>query len=335
MSSDQNKVTVQRFIEDVLNQKNLAAVNDLVDGEALDHFKQTLNMFLLFSAFPDFKLNIVSMTAEADKVACLCDWTGTHTRTFRHIKPSGKKVRAQSIDIFRLSAGKIVEIWHNWDDLSLLEQIGFAPAQGQFPDAMQEPVLETKEIQGNCLAGFNKSYQMLLFLEILDVGLTKEWLRLVTPLIAMLEEVLSFNNLFKRFRSRRGKAEGQIKVTWTNIAFSYAGLAKLKKDADQFTDVAFKSGMQNRSHLLGDPTDPASEGNCNNWLIGGPGNAHDIVVIVASDDLDDLDRQVKEIKSVINSGLRLMFEQAGENLPKPLTGHEHFGFRDGVSQPGA
>jgi Dyp-type peroxidase family len=34
------------------------------------------------------------------------------------------------------------------------------------------------------------------------------------------------------------------------------------------------------------------------------------------------------------SGLELIFEQRGDNLPGALSGHEHFGFKDGVSQPG-
>ena len=33
------------------------------------------------------------------------------------------------------------------------------------------------------------------------------------------------------------------------------------------------------------------------------------------------------------AGLKLLFEQRGEALPGPLRGHEHFGFKDGVSQP--
>ena len=34
------------------------------------------------------------------------------------------------------------------------------------------------------------------------------------------------------------------------------------------------------------------------------------------------------------SELRPLFEQRGDTLPGRLHGHEHFGFKDGVSQPG-
>ena len=38
--------------------------------------------------------------------------------------------------------------------------------------------------------------------------------------------------------------------------------------------------------------------------------------------------------SPITSGAEVLFRQDGATLLGPLRGHEHFGFRDGVSQPG-
>ena len=43
---------------------------------------------------------------------------------FRGIAPTGRVVRWTGIRIFRIADGKIVEHWANWDDLSLLEQLG-------------------------------------------------------------------------------------------------------------------------------------------------------------------------------------------------------------------
>jgi Dyp-type peroxidase family len=69
------------------------------------------------------------------------------------------------------------------------------------------------------------------------------------------------------------------------------------------------------------------------------------VIIVASDDRDNLDDEVARIEGTIYSGrtnqggyakpgVRLIYKQQGATLPQPLAGHEHFGFLDGVSQPG-
>ncbi len=202
------------------------------------------------------------------------------------------------------------------------------------PALQPEPILNVDEIQGNSLAGFSKDFQMLLFLNIKSINPAKEWLRHIEPHIATLAEVIRFNQLFKATRKRRGGREGTVQATFINIGFSYKGLKKLTNDADQFKDAAFKAGLANRSALLGDPTDPKAEGNPRNWLIGGSDNEPDLVLIVASDDKIRLNEEVEWIESSLNSGLELIFKQSGATLPGDLAGHEHFGFKDGVSQPG-
>src|ERR671933_1372842 len=54
--------------------------------------------------------------------------------------------------------------------------------------APPEEVLDIHNIQGNILAGFNKDFQALLFLKIVDTARAKAWLRFITPSIATMEE---------------------------------------------------------------------------------------------------------------------------------------------------
>jgi Dyp-type peroxidase family len=72
--------------------------------------------------------------------------------------------------------------------------------------------------------------------------------------------------------------------------------------------------------------------------VGGPDNEADVILIVASDDRLDLFDEVTRIENSLypplKSGARVIFKQYGANLPAPRTGYEHFGFRDGISQPG-
>ena len=200
-----------------------------------------------------------------------------------------------------------------------------------FPD---EPVLDIHDIQGNILAGFNKDYQTLLFFKVVEPLIAKTWLMAIAPLISTVQEVLSFNRLFKLMRKRQGHDPSGMAVTWMNIAFSFDGLMKLTKEADQFQqDAPFRIGLPKRSGLLSDPTDPTAEGNPKNWVIGGTNNVPDIIVILASDDRRYLETEVNRIKASINSGLTLITEQLGSVRPD-LPGHEHFGFKDGISQPG-
>lgn len=201
-----------------------------------------------------------------------------------------------------------------------------------------EPPLAVENIQGNILGGFMKDHQMLIFLKITDVADFKKWLTTLTPFIATAGEVLAFNSLFKALRSRRGETDA-VKATWVNIAFSFDALKRLSEDADEFTDPAFRAGLADRSQALGDPADSAAK-----WFVGGPNNEADIVLIVASDNQDDLFAEVARLEDNIfsfrlngqsaSSGLQLIHKQLGQNLPGSLAGHEHFGFLDGVSQPG-
>ena len=81
-------------------------------------------------------------------------------------------------------------------------------------------MLDTDQIQGNILAGFNKDNQTLIFLDIKDPKKFRPWLKALVPFIATTDEVLQFNRLFKMIRSRRGVESRTVLSTWLNIAFS-------------------------------------------------------------------------------------------------------------------
>jgi Dyp-type peroxidase family len=197
-----------------------------------------------------------------------------------------------------------------------------------------EPILATEEIQGNILGGFNKDHEMLLFLKITEIAAAKQWLQMIEPYIATAAEVIKFNQLFKSTTKRRHGKEGTVRATFINIAFTYDGLKQLTPDADQFTDAAFKDGLHNRSASLGDPINPTAPGHPNQWLIGGIDNVPDVIIIIGSDDPSRLEETVKWLEASLCDAFTLMYKQAGETLPGALAGNEHFGFKDGISQPG-
>jgi len=208
---------------------------------------------------------------------------------------------------------------------------------------IEEPELEVNQIQGNIFAGFNKDNQSLIFLEIHEPTKFKLWLRAITPFVATTEEVLQFNRLFKLIRSRRKVESRAVLSTWLNIAFSFKGLKVLNDEASKFRDEAFKAGLAKRSQSLNDPSEGA--GFQKNWLIGGEDNEADLLLILASDSIEELALAVRRVESwiyegaelngeMVPSGAAVIFKQKGATLPSPLTGHEHFGFLDGVSQPG-
>ncbi|HLH22217.1 MAG TPA: Dyp-type peroxidase [Chloroflexota bacterium] len=214
------------------------------------------------------------------------------------------------------------------------------------PPVKDEPEIAADDIQGNILTGFNKDYQMLLFLKIVEGGEAdfRQWLRAFTPRVSTAAQVIAFNRLFKAVRTRVGDPT-PLKATWVNLAFSYDAIRRLKPDDANFTDEAFTGGMCRQDAPLGDPVGTGTEGDPTRWRVGGPHNPADLLLIVASDEMDDLYAMVNEIESTIyapldqqgqpvRSGLQMIFKQPGAVLPTPLASHEHFGFLDSVSQPG-
>jgi Dyp-type peroxidase family len=208
--------------------------------------------------------------------------------------------------------------------------------------AGHEPVLNMGNIQGNIIAGFNKDFQALLFLQIVDPGACRTWLRGLVPFVASAREVLAFNRLYQAVRGRRGESRA-LSATWLNVAFSFKGLEKIvpPEEIREFQDEAFRAGLCRRSTDLGDPV--RGQGSPGTWVIGGPEKEADIVLIFAADREADLDAEVDRIERSIafsrsdpksNTVARILHKERGSVLPGHLKGHEHFGFMDGISQPG-
>jgi Dyp-type peroxidase family len=204
--------------------------------------------------------------------------------------------------------------------------------------AADEPLLEVDDIQGNVLAGFNKDHQLLLALTIHDLAAAKAWLGRIVPFIATLGEVGQFNRLFHAKRRRLGHDPIGLIATWANIAFSHDGLAKLTSpaDADGVPDDAFRQGLPDRAGSLGDaPGAPGQEVSAR-WVVGALGHVPDIFLIVASDHPDQLERMVMRLcpgAGDLPGAPEVIWQELGETRTD-MPGHEHFGFKDGISQPG-
>jgi Dyp-type peroxidase family len=220
-----------------------------------------------------------------------------------------------------------------------LPSLGGDPG-GELPGAEPEPVYDARaraSIQGNIIPGFNKDHQLFLFFRLGKPGAAKEWLRWIAPLVSSMDDVLAFVRMHRALRKRLGVREPPLCATWVNIAFSHDAIAALTSaaDAGAFGDASFRQGLAERSTYLGDPTKPSHPGHRGRWVVGGPKNEADVLVIVAADGPADLELVADAIRRrAADAGLKLIFEQRGDTLPGRLRGHEHFGFKDGISQPG-
>jgi Dyp-type peroxidase family len=203
---------------------------------------------------------------------------------------------------------------------------------------MTEVQTNLANIQGNIFGGFNKDHQSFLFLSMPDQASGQAWLDEIIHDVATCEEVIAFNDLLKQIKRRQGR-EGVVKATWMNVAFTFSGLRVLgvdPADLDMFPDD-FRQGPAARAAAVGDVDDSDPT----NWI--PPLRDADVhaVVLVASDDPNDLEEEVVNRQAEFEArGIQLIYRQNGEARTgvdadgQDQNGHEHFGFDDGVSQPG-
>jgi steroid delta-isomerase-like uncharacterized protein len=134
MSADQNKATARRFIEEVWNNQNLAAIDELYAPNAIEHRdlppfeldRESAKQYTapLFSAFPDVHVTIEDMVAEGDTVVTRWTARGTHQGELMGIAPTGKTIAVMGISIGRHAVnGQLVESWTTWDRLTMLQQL--------------------------------------------------------------------------------------------------------------------------------------------------------------------------------------------------------------------
>ena len=141
MSTGDNKNLARRFFEEVFNKQDQNTAVEIISPSFVTHHPaypegihgiEGVNQFLslIHGGFPDLQYSVEDMIAEGDKVAVRWTFHGTHKGAFMGVPPSGRKVAVTGIDIFRITANKLVEGWVNSDILGLLQQIGAIPQPG-------------------------------------------------------------------------------------------------------------------------------------------------------------------------------------------------------------
>ncbi|MCE7008485.1 Dyp-type peroxidase [Kibdelosporangium philippinense] len=200
------------------------------------------------------------------------------------------------------------------------------------------PLRHSDDIQGDILAGFRKDHETVLLLRFPDDQRpVRKWLRLMIPQIATTRQVAAFNAEFSAARhARAGIDPAGLSPTWVNLSLTYAGL-KFLMGEEPFPDTtlpgvqAFIHGAFARAEINGDEGDSAPD----HWLFGREDQPVHAVLTIASDEQAQLELRASELRvAAARAGLTVAFEQVGATLPGDAKGHEHFGFKDGVSQPG-
>ena len=139
MTPEDNKLLARRYFAQILNAGDFSVADTLLASDVvfrnppivtrgIHDFKAAIDS--VRAAFPDLHFTIHDEIVEADKVVFRWTVTGTqHGKFFGH-SASGRTIDVSGINIFRIAAGKIQEIWVNMDRLGEAEQLGWTAPSG-------------------------------------------------------------------------------------------------------------------------------------------------------------------------------------------------------------
>ena len=80
-------------------------------------------------AFVDVETEIVELIAAGDQVVLWWRTAGTHTGPYGDIapEPTGKRITMEGVDLYRVHAGKVVEVRSFWDAAEVYRQLDLLP----------------------------------------------------------------------------------------------------------------------------------------------------------------------------------------------------------------
>lgn len=134
-STENNKTIVREFIEGL--RADLAGIDAVCDPGLVAHLpgnpapadRDGFKGFaaLLYSAFPDLAHTVEDQIAEGDRVVSRVTVRGTQQGPLLFLPPTNRAVSFTDIIIVRLEKGRVVELWAQFDVLTVLAREGTGP----------------------------------------------------------------------------------------------------------------------------------------------------------------------------------------------------------------
>ncbi len=143
MSAKQNKAIVQRFYQELWNERNLTVADEIFAPNCVTHqlssgaaietvprdpktVKDHLTEWL--EAFPDLRFEVEELLGDGDKVVSRSLMRGTHKGDWHGIPASGKQVTIRMMVTHRIADGQIAEDWVLVESLGFFQQLGLVAA---------------------------------------------------------------------------------------------------------------------------------------------------------------------------------------------------------------
>lgn len=141
MDAQKNKEIVRRVVEEPWDG-SLEVFDECLDPSyvsydpsqpepvrGIEGAKEFIDTFR--SAYSDGRVTVDEQYADGETVTTRWTGRGTHDGELMGIPPTGKQVTVSGITISRVSDGKVVEEYQNWDTLGMLQQLGAVPEMAE------------------------------------------------------------------------------------------------------------------------------------------------------------------------------------------------------------
>jgi Dyp-type peroxidase family len=188
--------------------------------------------------------------------------------------------------------------------------------------------LDLKDIQGDVLIGLQKDAENILFFKIVGAASFKNLLKhYVVRKITNSEQANRRELVIKRRKNLRQR-EGES-VFGVNLGFTKDGITQLIGTNRPRLDASFEKGADHpdTTATLHDPL-------TSRWLPKFVSDRIDGAFLVTGPDPSSVAFHSNELRTLLGSSIKVVYSEMGTTRPGAERGHEHFGFLDGLSQPG-
>lgn len=136
--ADEHEAIIRRSIEEVWNGGRLEVIDELVADEYVRYesalprvvrgraeLKEAVRLYR--NAFPDLNVVIEDMVSSGDLVTTRWRASGTHRGDLLGLRPTGRRSEVTGLDLARIREGRVREEWQEWNEASMLRQLGVLP----------------------------------------------------------------------------------------------------------------------------------------------------------------------------------------------------------------
>ena len=140
MTADQTEAVAHRWHLEVVQAGQYAVADQILAPNVVIHAngqeirgiegaKQLATA--IHTAFPDAQITHHEALVSGDRVAIRWSTDATHQGEYFGVAPTGKRVHLAGLDFFHFQGEKISELWIEYDNLGVLQQMGAVPTPGQ------------------------------------------------------------------------------------------------------------------------------------------------------------------------------------------------------------